>query len=210
MGTTEQKALNDYLTNNFEYGKWFSIEEICENVKDDLGFKIFELNTNPKCHDKCIKLSRMVREINYNYDDKQRLIIKNKQGAIKFAESKEEFDAWRKGELDKLESKWKYLNSLVWKERQDGAIPLYNENLGKNKTNESVERFMSKTFALYSHSQQKVWIINCSSVVRENTNDVRVVGGKYNGYRCPCEQVMEINSLKDIENTKYRIVNLTK
>lgn len=210
MGNNEQQALNNYLTEHFEYGKWFSIEEICENVTDDLGFKIFELNKNPKCHDKCIKLSKMVKDINYNYDDKQRLIIKNKQGAIKFAETKEEFDTWRDAELNKLEKKWKYLNSLRWKEKQDGTIPIYDDRLNKNKSSDSVERFMSKTFALYSHEQQKVWIINCSSVVRENSKEVRIVGGKYDNYRCPCDQIVQIDSLKDIENTKYRIVNLTK
>ena len=210
MATNEQKALNDYLIENFEYGKWFTIEEICANVKDDLGFNIFELNKNPKCHDKCVKLSKMVKDINYNYDDQQKLIIKNKQGSIKFAETKEEFDAWRNAELNKLEKKWKYLNSLRWKEKQDGTTPLYTDTLNKNKDNKTIDRFMSKTFALYCHSLQKVWIVNCDSIVRENTKTVCVVGGKYHKYRCPCEQYTQIASTKDIENSKYRIVDLTK
>lgn len=210
MATTEQKALNDYLIENFECGKWFTIEEICANVKDDLGFNIFELNKNPKCHDKCVKLSKMVKDINYNYDDQQKLIIKNKQGSIKFAETKEEFDAWRDTELKKLENKWKYLNSLRWKEKQDGTTPLYTDTLNKNKENKTINRFMSKTFAIICHTQKKLWLVSCDSVMRIDTKTVLIIGGKYNKYRCPCEQYTEITSEKDIEEYKYHIVNLTK
>jgi len=210
MVTNEQKALNDYLTKNFECGKWFTIEEICANVKDDLGFNIFELNKNPKCHDKCIKLSKMVKDINYNYDDQQKLIIKNKQGSIKFAETKKEFDAWRDGELKKLENKWKYLNSLRWKEKQDGTTPLYTDNLIKNKENKTIDRFMKKTFAILSHTQKKLWLVNCDSVMRINTKEVVIIGGKYNTYRCPCDQVLQAQTRTEIENYKYSVVDLTK
>ena len=120
--TTRQHRLRDYIEDNFVSGKWFTIEELCAA---DLGY---ELNKNPKNHDKCIALSNDIRAINWAIADRYKIIIKNKDGSCKLSESKEEFDAWRESELKKLEKKWKYLNNLKWKEERDGTIPLVNLN----------------------------------------------------------------------------------
>lgn len=119
--TPRQHALRNYLDNNFESGKYFSIEEICNA---GLGY---ELNTNPKSHDKCIALSNDVKAINWCVTERYKIIIKNKKGGVKLCESEEEFNNWRDNELKKLERKYQYLNTLKYKEQRDGTTPFINQ-----------------------------------------------------------------------------------
>lgn len=120
--TSRQHRLVDYLKDNFVSGKYFSIEELCNA---DLGYT---LNTNPKVHDKCACLGADIRAINWAIAQRYSIIIKNKQGGCKLAESEQEFNAWVQGEKDKLENKSKYLNNLKFKAERDGTMPIINLN----------------------------------------------------------------------------------
>ena len=62
--TTRQHRLVDYLKDNFQSGRFFTIEELCAA---ELGYS---LNTNPKIHDKCVALGSDVRAINWAIDRK--------------------------------------------------------------------------------------------------------------------------------------------
>ena len=121
-----QLALKNFLEQNFESGKFFSIEEICKGVKDENGDYWYVLNTDPYVHDKCVKLSNDIRTINWTFTDGYKLIIKDSKGGCKYAENKDEFDAWWNEEHDKVEQKSKYLNQLKAKVERDGIIPLVN------------------------------------------------------------------------------------
>lgn len=120
--TPRQHRLVDYLKDNFISGRYFTIEEICGA---NLGYV---LNTNPKSHDKCIALGSDIRAINWAIGCRYSIIIKDSKGSAKLCESKEEFDEWKKSELEPLERKWKYLNNLEYKAEQDGTMPLLNLN----------------------------------------------------------------------------------
>lgn len=118
--TPRQHRLVNYLKDNFETGKYFTIEEICAA---ELGY---ELNTNPKAHDKCVALGNDIRQINWAIASRYSIIVKDKKGSCKLCESKIEFDKWKQGELAPLERKWKYLNTLEYKADRDGTMPLIN------------------------------------------------------------------------------------
>lgn len=208
MLTTEQWLLKKYLEDNFEYGKWFSIEEIVDNVCYSNGEKVFTLNTNPKCHDKCIKLSNMVKDINWDCEEGQKLIIKNKQGGIKLAETKQEFDGWRDAELKKLETKWKYLNNLKWKASRDGDIPIYNQKQNLNTESKSVEVYMNKFWAIKCYSKKTIWVVKCDDITFQGC-DALVIGGRFNQYHCPCDRVYQVASVSDAITKNYKIVDLT-
>ena len=120
--TTRQHRLRDYIDDNFRPGYYFSIEEICAA---GLGY---ELNTNPKIHDKCAALGSDVRAINWAIANRYKIIIKDKKGGIKLCESEEEFNEWRDGEKAKLDRKYQYLNNLKWKADRDGTVPIVNLN----------------------------------------------------------------------------------
>lgn len=120
--TPRQHRLIDYLEENFESGKFFSIESLCSA---DLGY---ELNTNPKCHDKCIALGNDIRQINWKIGHRYSIIVKDKKGGCKLCESQKEFDSWKKSELEPLETKWKYLNNLSYKASWQDTAPLINLN----------------------------------------------------------------------------------
>ena len=66
----------------------FKIEEICNA---GLGY---ELNHNPRIHDKCVALSNDIRAINFNIAERYIPIIKNSKGGCKLAENKEEVNAF--------------------------------------------------------------------------------------------------------------------
>ena len=208
--TTEQWLLKKWLEDHFEYGRFFTIEEICDQVRWRDGNPIFTLNTNPKIHDKCAKLGKMVRDINYNCEEGQKLIIKNAEGSIKLAESKEEFDAWRESELKKLETRYQYLNNLKWKQERDGSIPLFNQKMNENTENKSVECYMNKFWALISYKDKKIWVVKCDDVVRINTNTVKIVGGKYNNYKNTADRVWQVGSVSEAIKENYKVVDLTK
>ena len=59
MLNSRQHRLKDWLHENFVSGKYFTIEEICNA---GLGY---ELNTNPRIHDKCVALSNDVKQLNW-------------------------------------------------------------------------------------------------------------------------------------------------
>ena len=120
--TPRQHRLIDYLENHFEKGRFFSIEEICNA---NLGY---ELNTNPKTHDKCISLGNDVRQINWKIGHRYSIIVKDKKGGCKLCESQIEFDEWKESELKPLERKWKYLNNLSYKASWHDTAPLINLN----------------------------------------------------------------------------------
>lgn len=120
--TPRQHRLVDYLKDNFQSGKYFSIEEICNA---DLGY---ELNKNPKIHDKCVSLGNDIRQINWAIGSRYSIIVKDKKGGCKLCESKDEFDSWKQSELAPLKRKWEYLNNLQYKANQDGTAPFVNLN----------------------------------------------------------------------------------
>lgn len=117
-----QHRLVDYLKDNFVSGKWFTIEELCNA---NLGYN---LNTNPRVHDKCASLGADIRAINWAIASRYSIIIKNKQGSCKLAESEDEFNSWKNEEKAKVERKYQYLNNLQYKADRDGTMPLINLN----------------------------------------------------------------------------------
>ena len=123
-----QHALVDWLKEHFISGRYYSIEEIVENVRDNEGNPYYTLNTNPYNHDKCVALSNDVRTINWTITDRYHIIIKDNKGGVKLCESKTEFDTWKKEQLEPLETKWKYLNNLEWKADRDNTMPIVNLN----------------------------------------------------------------------------------
>lgn len=120
--TPRQHRLINYLEDNFVQGKYFTIEEICNA---DLGY---ELNTNPKTHDKCISLGNDIRQINWKIGHRYSIIVKDKKGSCKLCESIDEFNEWKQSELAPLERKWKYLNNLSYKASWHDTAPLINLN----------------------------------------------------------------------------------
>lgn len=118
--TPRQHRLIDYLEENFESGKFFSIESLCNA---DLGY---ELNTNPKSHDKCIALGNDIRQINWKIGHRYSIIVKDKKGGCKLCESQTEFDDWKDSEKKPLERKWEYLNNLTYKARLHDTAPFIN------------------------------------------------------------------------------------
>lgn len=133
--TTRQHRLKDFLEQHFISGKYWSIEEICENVKYGDGTPCYILNTDKAKHDKQIQLSADVRAINWNCVDGYKIIIKDKYGGMKLCESEEELNTWKNKELAKVERKYQYLNNLKYKANRDGQAPIYNQALNENKEN---------------------------------------------------------------------------
>ena len=120
--TTRQHRLVDYLNDNFQSGRFFTIEEICNA---NLGYV---LNTNPRIHDKCASLGSDIRAINWAIASRYSIIIKDKKGSCKVCESKEEFDTWKNEEQAKVEKKYQYLKTLEYKANRDGTTPIINLN----------------------------------------------------------------------------------
>lgn len=139
--TPRQWALKRFLENNFISGRFFSIEEICENVYLPNGYRAYELNTNPRKHDKCIALSNDVREINWNVCEGYKILVKDKKGGVKLCETRKEFEEWRENELKPIERKCKYLNNLVWKKNEDETVPLFKKSLAPNDAFEPISVF---------------------------------------------------------------------
>lgn len=126
--TTRQHRLKDWLEANFVGGKFFTIEEICAKFKDNDGTPYYHFNTNPYSHDKCIALSNDVRELNWHTGRERYIpIIKNKQGSIKLAESKEELEEYINREKAKVETKYQYYNHLNSLIALEGTFPFINQ-----------------------------------------------------------------------------------
>lgn len=123
---TRQWILKMWLESHQVKGKFFSIEEICEQVTYN-GEHLYTLNKNPRIHDKCLQLSDDVREINWNCVDGYKIIIKDSKGGIKLCESQEEFDSWYNDEMATIEIKYQYLNTIKQKAKWDGVVPLINK-----------------------------------------------------------------------------------
>lgn len=119
--TTRQHRLKDFLKANFESGRFFSIEEICNA---GLGYT---LNTNPRIHDKCICLSNDIKAINFNITERYIPIVKNARGGCKLAETKDEVDDFIATERAKIEVKCQYLNILESKIEKDGYAVFINQ-----------------------------------------------------------------------------------
>ena len=134
-----QHRLMDWLKENFISGRYYSIEEIVDRVVDSEGKPYYKLNTNPYNHDKCVALSNDVRTINWSITDRYHIILKDKKGGVKLCESKDEFDTWKQEQLKPLETKWKYLNNLTWKEAREGTMPIINLASNPIEDNEFVE-----------------------------------------------------------------------
>ena len=127
--TPRQWLLKKWLETNFVSGRYWSIEELVENVRNNRGEKVYKLNTNPYVHDKCIALGSDIKNINWNCNYGYKIIVKNSKGGAKLCESEQEFIEWRTKELKPLEKKFKYLNNLKWKAERDGTIPILNQRL---------------------------------------------------------------------------------
>lgn len=138
---TRQWILKMWLEKNFVKGKYFSIEEICEQVVYN-GEHLYQLNKNPRIHDKCLQLSEDVRTINWNTVDGYKIIIKDEKGGIKLCESKEEFDNWYNDEIATIEIKYQYLNTIKQKAKWDGVVPLINKANNPVKKYEPIDVFV--------------------------------------------------------------------
>jgi len=148
MLNTRQWRLKDWLEKNHISGKYWSIEEIVENVKFTNGENCYRLNTNPHIHDKCAALGADVKAINWDCEEGQKIIIKDRYGGVKLAETEYEFNEWRLQQLDKLEKSYKYLNNLKWKAKRDGTMPILNQALNPvdpNKNLKPIECYIGKT-----------------------------------------------------------------
>ena len=121
--TTRQRQLKDWLDENFQKGKFFSIEEVVKGVVDKDGKPCYELNQDPHKHDKCIALSHDVRQINFNITERYIPIVKDKYGGIKLAENKEEVEEFVGVMKKKVENMCKYYNTIIYKTNLDGVIP---------------------------------------------------------------------------------------
>lgn len=119
--TTRQHSLKNFLEKHQEKGKWFTIDELCQA---NIGY---ELNTNPRVHDRCIALSQDIKQLNWATNVERYIpIIKRKDGACKLAENKEELLAFVKHEKEKVERTYQYANHLQSLIELDGTTPFIN------------------------------------------------------------------------------------
>lgn len=126
--TPRQHRLVDFLEDNFQNGKYFTIEEIVYCVRDKEDNPYYKLNTNPKIHDKCATLSSDIRAINWAIGNRYSIIVKDKKGSAKLCESQKEFDDWKDEEKAKIDKKYQYLNNLVYKSSFHDTMVLINLN----------------------------------------------------------------------------------
>lgn len=123
---TRQWVLKMWLEKNQVKGHFFSIEEIVESVTY-CGEHLYELNTNPKIHDKCLLLSQDVNAINDSVVNGYKIIIKDSKGGIKLCESKDEFDRWYYAVTHPLFKILKRMNLLKWKTEWQDTMPIVNK-----------------------------------------------------------------------------------
>lgn len=125
--TTEHHLLKNWLEQHHINGHYWTIEDIVENVRDKDGNPIFRLNTNPRIHDKCVRLSKMIKELNYATNVERYIpIVKDKKGSCKLAESKQELEDFIKSEKKKVENANKYANHLQGLIEINDTMPLVN------------------------------------------------------------------------------------
>lgn len=124
---TRQHRLKDWLEGH-QIGRYWSIKEICDLVRDDEGEPYFKLNTNPHIHDKCIALSQTVKDLNWHTGRERCIpIIKDKNGSIKLAENKKELECFINGLKRKVENANKYANHLQGLIDLADTIPFINQ-----------------------------------------------------------------------------------
>lgn len=124
---TRQHTLKNWLETNFVSGKFFTIEEIVENVKDINGNPYYKLNTDPYNHDKCITLSNDVKQLNWATNVERYIpIIKDKKGSIKLCENKQELETYVQKEKERVKNTYQYYNHLDSLIRIDGSVPFIN------------------------------------------------------------------------------------
>ena len=138
---TRQWVLKMWLEKNFVKGRYYSIEEICEKVMYN-GEHLYQLNKNPRIHDKCLLLSDDVRAINWNNVDGYKIIIKDEKGGIKLCESKQELDNWLNDEIASMEIKYQYLNNIKAKAKWEGVIPIINKADNPVKEYKAIDVFV--------------------------------------------------------------------
>ena len=121
MLNSRQHRLKDWLHENFVSGKYFTIEEICNA---GLGY---ELNTNPRIHDKCVALSNDVKQLNWATNVERYIpIIKDNKGSIKLCETEQELKDFVAKEERKVEKACEYKNHLKSLIQVDGTMPFIN------------------------------------------------------------------------------------
>lgn len=121
--STRCHRLKDWLNDNFESGRYFTIEEIVKGVVNREGEPYYKLNTNPKVHDKCIALANDVKQINRKLNDRYIPIVKDDKGSCKLAENKEEIAEYIAGIRKEVEQKCIYCNLIIAKTEMQDAIP---------------------------------------------------------------------------------------
>lgn len=124
---TRQHALKTFLEEH-QQSKFWTIEEICDLVRDNDGNPYYTLNTSPYVHDKCVVLSNDVRELNWHTGRERYIpIIKDSKGSIKLAESKEELEEYIVKEKKKIQTKYEYYNHLNSLIELEGTMPFINQ-----------------------------------------------------------------------------------
>lgn len=140
---SRQHRLKDWLETNFVSGKFFTIEEIVANVKDNEGVPYYKLNTNPYTHDKCVVLGADVKALNWHTGRERYIpIIKNDEGSIKLCESKEELEAYVAKEKRKVERAYQYYNHLNSLIALEGTMPFINQANNVVENADPVEVYM--------------------------------------------------------------------
>lgn len=124
---TRQHRLKDWLEEH-QIGRYWSIKEICDLVRDDEGNPYYTYNDNPYSHDHCLALSVDVKELNWHTGRERYIpIIKDSKGGIKLAESREELEAYISKEKKRYENAFKYYNHLSSLIELEGTIPFINQ-----------------------------------------------------------------------------------
>lgn len=143
--TTRQHLLKTFLENNFISGKFFSIYEICQSVHYSDGEPCYEYDDREITHDHCVALGNDVRAINECLVDGWKLIIKDKKGGVKLAESETEFKTWWDAEKKKVDDRAIKLNMMLSKAQDDGLMPIINKAnnpVDPNKDLKPIEAYM--------------------------------------------------------------------
>ena len=125
---TRCHRLKDWLEEHFVSGKFFTIEEIVNKVRDSEGNPYYVLNTNPHSHDKCIALANDVKQLNWHTERERYIpIIKDKRGAIKLCENEQELKDYVDSEKKRIENTYRYYNHLESLTKIEGTMPFINQ-----------------------------------------------------------------------------------
>lgn len=197
--TSKQWKLYNLLKS--EPDKWFSIKEICEKIPE---YHYIDDPRNP-CVD--VGSDRIV----INADSQVDKIIVTKKHCFKIA-TIDEYREERNYHIRKLKTQVSLIEAMDRKFNRNGQVKIFNNVLNELKPeNEQYHETFVKDnlYAIYSDKDKKVWIIESKSVLRINTKEVKVIGGKYNLYQCPCDRFSEITSIDEVDKN-YKLIDLTK